>query len=128
MRHRRNWHRGETEQKRKRKLANRQRAMRKELRRESRELMKLEELRSRRARERSRERELARRDEIYRRYGSEAWRSCLNKMYFGSQGYAEWYAKGSTEWYGTETYVYKCRYCDGWHLTTHPMEVSVEAV
>lgn len=135
-----NWHRnhhplgrvvmsGETERKREQKRSKWRRARNKELRRERREERKRAEERMRAARDRIRQEDLARIEAVSEEYGEEAWRPCLSKMYFDDMEHAEWYARGSTEWFGVETSVYKCRYCDGWHLTTHPREgQAVEAV
>lgn len=56
------------------------------------------------------------------RYNDRTYRACLSKRYFPTEESADRWARYYSEKYGSKTSIYKCEYCDGWHLTTHPKE------
>lgn len=53
-------------------------------------------------------------------YGSEGWGSCGRKMRYRSRGEAERYIREQPKELGLS--YYRCPYCKGYHLTSHPLE------
>lgn len=52
------------------------------------------------------------------RHGNNLYRACLSKVKYRTLKYAELKAKQFTKKYGKPQYVYYCKYCQGYHLTT----------
>ena len=67
------------------------------------------------ARERDRQEELARERDDARR-----WRGCERKQRYDTRAEAEDAVRACIAHGAPELRVYHCRYCGGWHLTSHP--------
>ena len=67
------------------------------------------------ARERERQDELAQeRDDAQR------WKACERKTRYDTRADAEDAAAACVAHGAPRLHVYRCRYCGGWHLTSHP--------
>ncbi len=51
-------------------------------------------------------------------------KSCESKNRYASRAEAEAAVVACAEYGTTGLSVYKCRYCNGWHLTSHPWEAG----
>ena len=51
-------------------------------------------------------------------------KSCESKNRYRSRAEAEAAVAACAEYGTTGLHIYKCRYCNGWHLTSHPWEES----
>ena len=74
--------------------------------------------RKRDARKRKRKARIKRDAEITKKYGMKGHRACGRKRSYPSEEAALSFANRSMNVYGAPPLkVYKCPYCDGWHLT-----------
>lgn len=84
------------------------------------------DLRRHEKRRRKRERERERRDKkVSDKYGKVAHGSCGRKTRFKSESSAVKYIERHPT---LELACYKCEFCGGWHLTSHPKPVDAEQV
>lgn len=81
----------------------------------------------RRARKRRRALDRERRREAREEHGREGWRSCGRKVRYPHELAATRAALSAMRRGAPPLWVYPCRFCDGWHLTSHPRGDGTEA-
>ena len=84
-----------------------------ELQRREREQAKADKRQKKRARERER-----RSKKVTAEFGEEAYSACGRKVRFESRGQAEQYLQRHS--FDSPMAAYRCAYCGGIHLTSHP--------
>jgi hypothetical protein len=65
---------------------------------------------------------------VKRKYGRKAYNACTSKKYYHTVNDAFKAARCMEGIFDRKYTVYKCNYCDGWHLTTHGYGGANEAV